>query len=662
MSKKLITAIALLCRNTIHKPTSLYDMKKYLIILLALALFLPSYAQRLSLPRFFSDGMVIQRGKHFPLWGHAEPGTTVKVSINGKTSKTFADSYGRWETELPKMKAGGPYDMTVYTATDTLKIANILVGDLFLCSGQSNMELPIRRCMDVVGDDVVNYSNDRIRYLKLSHQFNYVRANDDVAVLPWQNITPENCGEVGGLCYFMARSLQERYNVPIGIINSSVGGTRVEAWMPHEVLERFPGYDVELRKPKYYQPNWPDSVRAVEQAAAFRWERDMTATDTIIGRWRTDGYDFSKWRPVDMFSNWSDGKNGSYWFHTSIDLPAELAGHAAKLRFGAMKDADSIFVNGRFVGNTTYEYPPRIYSVPAGVLKPGNNDIVIHLMSQNGFPNFTKGKLYQLEVGETVIPISNTIHMAQGCTMPRKPSSTYFVDGNTGLYNAMIAPLGKLPFKGMVWYQGESNMGNPDSYANLFKAMVESWRKQFGAQVPLVIMQLPSYMNHHGRPVETGWTKIRNQQFLASRMLNNTLLAPLFDTGEPNDIHPQDKRTAGVRAAMLMARLAYGEKNLVTGGPMPQSMTVKDGKAVIRFTNESGILTVHGDRLNDFAIAANGQFKSVDAVITGPHTVELPLPEGVNCPVVRYGWDDFLTPSLFNSEGFPAPQFEIGHE
>ena len=635
-------------------------MKKILLLFLAIASFLPLSAQSVSLPSFFSDGMVIQRGKHFPVWGKAPAGTTVYVSIKGKTVKAVANSDGRWETHLPKMKAGGPYELMVCAGTDTLWIRNILAGDLFLCSGQSNMELPIRRCMDVVGEDVAHYSNDRIRYLKLPHQFNYVRPNDDVRVIPWQDITPENCSEVGALCYFMARTLQERYNVPIGIINSSVGGTRVEAWMPHDVLARFPEYTEELQRPKYHQPNWPDSVRRVEQAAAFRWERDMTSNDSVVTRWRSDGYDFSKWRQVDMFSNWSDGKNGSYWFRAVVDVPAELEGQPAKLRFGAIKDADSIFVNGQFVGNTTYEYPPRIYAVPSGVLKAGNNDIVVHLMSQSGFPNFTKGKLYQLEVGETVIPIGPTLQMVQGCTMPRKPSSTYFVDGNTGLYNAMIAPLGNIPFKGMVWYQGESSIGNADRYAELFKAMVEAWRGRFGERMPLVIMQLPSFMGHHGQMVETGWTKIRHQQYLASFMLPNTLLAPLLDTGEANDIHPQDKRTVGIRAAMLMARLAYGEKRLPTGGPTPETLTVKDGKAIIRFTKESGMLTVHGDRLTSFSVGDNGKYQSVDAVITGPHTIELTLPEGVKNPVVRYGWDDFLNPTLFNTDGLPAPQFEIG--
>lgn len=639
-------------------------MKKQILLLLLLSVSLSVSAQKLSVPRFFSDGMVLQRGEKIPVWGKGKAGTPIVVSINGKTAKTTVSADGRWKVYLSKMQAGGPYELTISGKGESTTIKNVLIGDVFLCSGQSNMELPIRRCMDVVKRDVSNYSNDKIRYLKFPHQYNYVRPNDDVMTLPWQNITPENCGEVSGICYFMARELQERYDVPIGIINSAVGGTRVEAWMPHAVLARFPEYTLELRNnPKYHQPNWPDSVRAMENRAAFKWEHDMISSDTIVNQWRTDGYDFSSWKKVDMFSNWSNRKNGSYWFHTSVNLNGDLANKPATLRFGAMKDADTIFVNGQYVGNTTYEYPPRIYNIKEGILRKGKNDIVVHLMSQSGFPNFTQGKLYQLEVDGRTIPISEQLDMAVGCTMPRKPSSTYFVDGNTGLYNAMIAPLCDFPFKGILWYQGESNMGNPDKYAPLFCAMIKSWRNQFGKVLPVVIMQLPGYMEPHSQPIESGWTKIRHQQYLASLQLPNAALAPLLDTGEFNDIHPQDKKTAGHRAALQMEKLAYGEKWIVSSGPTPKKLKVKDGYATITFAKDSGILTAHGrgGLTGMYAVKVNGKYQWAKARISGPYTVEVTLPEGYdpNDITVRYCWDDYPKPTLFNTDDIPAPQFEI---
>ena len=637
------------------------NMKRIIFSLFFLASLLTNlFAQQLRVPRFFANHMVVQRGERIPVWGWAAPGSTVSVTFAGKKATATAATDGTWKAFLPKMKAGGPFTLSIACngSSERIQLDDVLVGDVFLCSGQSNMELPIRRCMDVVANEVKDYSNDKIRYLKFPHQYNYVKPNDDVRALPWQNITPDNCAEVSGICYFMARELQEKYGVPIGIINSAVGGTPVQAWMPQTTLAQFEQYADEFKKPKYHQQNWPDSVNRAEMHAARQWEQKMNETDVIGGSWRAAGYDFAAWQSVDMFSNWSQGKNGSYWFHTTVDVPAELAGQKAVLRFGAMKDADSTFVNGEFVGNTTYEYPPRIYQVKEGVLRAGKNDIVVHLMSQSGRANFTKGKLYQLEVGDQVFKLSETLQMAVGCTMPPKPSSTYFVSGWTGLYNAMIAPLRDMPLKGILWYQGESNMSAPDIYATMLEAMTAAWRQQFKRQLPLVIMQLPGYMSRHEKPVETGWTKIRHQQFLAAGHIPYAGLAPTLDTGEFNDIHPQDKKTAGHRAALQMERLAYGEK-LVACGPMPVSARIADGQAILTFAKETGRLTCRGDELHDFAIRVDGKFQWAKATIADDYTIRIELPAGLSRTTVRYCWDDYPQPSLFNAEGIPAPQFEI---
>lgn len=613
---------------------------------------------KLRVPNFFSDGMVLQRGVKIPVWGWSDAESTIKVSINGKTSQTQCDQSGKWKVYLPKQKAGGPYNLTIECNGETKVINNVLIGDVFLCSGQSNMELPIRRCMDVVSGKVKDYKNDQIRYLKIPQQYNYVRPNDDMRILPWQNITSENCGEVSGICYFMARELQEHYHVPIGIINSAVGGTRVEAWMPYTELSKYDGYANELKKEKYHNPAWPDSIRRMENAAGYAWEQEMTRKDTVVNQWRNQGYKFGHWKSVDMFSNWSNGKNGSYWFRTVIDLPSSAAGESGILRFGAIKDADTIYVNGQYVGNTTYQYPPRVYQVKKGILREGKNEIIVHLMSLNGRPEFNPGKLYQMEVGGNTYPIPATVQMCTGSQMPPKPQSTYFVDGNTGLYNAMIAPFQDFAFKGILWYQGESNMGNTSAYASLLSGMVDVWRKQFGTELPIVIMQLPGYMSKHDKPVDTGWTQIRHQQYLASQQISRSALAPTLDTGDAVDIHPQDKDVAGLRAALQMMRLAYGEKSLVSSGPTPISAKIKGNKAVITFSKESGVLTLKGAELKDFAVKSNGKYEFAKANITSPHTIEVDLPSN-QATTIRYCWDDYPTPCLYNTVGIPAPQFEI---
>ncbi|MBQ0022121.1 MAG: beta galactosidase jelly roll domain-containing protein [Prevotellaceae bacterium] len=623
----------------------------------------------LRLPRFFSDGMVMQRGKSVPVWGWGEPGKTVVVNLNGKNARGVVGADGTWKVYLPKMAAGGPYNMSVDYAVagqnaavatmdlkeTTVTVQNILIGDVFLCSGQSNMELPIRRCMDVVADDVKDYNNDKIRYLKFPHQYNYVRPNDDVKINPWQNITASNCAEVSGICYFMARELQEKTGVPIGIINSAVGGTQVQAWMPNEVLRAFDGYEQELSKQKYHQEDWPDSVSREENKAAFEWERSMIAADTIVGKWNKEGYDFSSWKAVDIFSDWSKGKNGSYWFRRMVNVPSELAGKAGVIRVGAMKDADSVWVNGEFVGNTTYEYPPRVYKIPAGVLKEGKNEVMVHLMSQSGRPNFTQGKLYQIEVGERTIPLLQSEEgeqdgeqwvMAQGCEMPRKPSSTYFVDCPTGLYNAMIAPLKDFPIKAMIWYQGESNVSNTGTYAALLEAMVGGWRKQFKSDFPVCIVQLAGYMSRHDKPFESGWTQIRNQQYMAAQSIKNAGLVSIFDTGEWNDIHPQDKKTAGSRSALLMRKLAYGEKKLDAEAPMPVKAWKKNGSVYVQF--DKPVVVAEGAKYQ-----VNGKILQLTA--EEQKTVTFNEKNGK----LRYAWDDYPVCVLYGANGVPVPQFEI---
>lgn len=621
--------------------------------------------QTLKLPRFFADGMVLQRDAKNPVWGWGEAGWTISVSFNGKTVKTKVAEDGTWKVYLPKMKASqAPLKMSI-TATDgsvgnTLshkKVSNILIGDVFLCSGQSNMELPIRRCMDVVADKVKDYSNPNIRYLKLPHQYNYNHPNEDVIVKPWQDITPDNCAEVSGICYFMARELQEKENVPIGIINSAVGGTRVEAWSPQYVLAQFPAYKDEFKKQKYTQVNWTDSIARLENSRAFEWERNAMDTDTVLGKWNKPGYDFSSWQTTDIFGKWFNG-NGSYWFRKVVDIPSELAGKEAIVRVGAMKDADTVFVNGKYVGNTTYEYPPRIYKIPTGLLKEGQNEIMVHLTSQSGRGNFTKGKLYQIEIGERVIQLGSEWQYAQGSKMQPKPGSTYFVDGNTGLYNAMIAPFKDIQLKGILWYQGESNLGNTDVYAEYLNAMITSWRQQLGKDYPFVIMQLPGFQSKHDKPFESGWTQIRNQQYIASHNIKNAGLAPTLDTGEYNDIHPQDKATAGHRAFLQMEKLAYGRK-IVSAGPQPVNATINGDKVYVQFDKKTGKLTVKGDKLNDIAVKIDGKFQWAEAIVSSDYELTITLPQATTSTTIRYCWDDYPSPTLYNTEGIPAPQFEI---
>ncbi len=628
----------------------------------ALLLLAASAGAQPRLPGFFSDGMVLQRGAKIPVWGWASPGEAVAVTLNGKRAATTADAQGRWQVALPRQRAGGPHELAVVGEKGSVRLRDVLVGDVYLCSGQSNMELPVSRCMDAVGDKVRNYANASVRYTKLPQQFNYIRPNDDARATPWKAVTPATCGEMGAVAYFLGRCLQEAARVPIGIINSSVGGTRVECWMPRATLAAFPEYADELKSRKYSQENWVDSVRRLEARRGNEWERQMAAADTVAPRWRTPGYDFSRWAEVDVFSDWARGRHGSFWFRQELSLTRgqiAAAGDNAILRLGAMKDADSVFVNGRFVGYTAYEYPPRIYTVPASVLREGRNDIVVRLVAQSGRASFTRGKDYRLELGGDTIAIGREWRMCQGSDMPPKPGSTYFVDTPTGLYNAMIAPLRNFPISGAVWYQGESNTAHPERYAPLLKAMVGAWRRQFGSDFPVVVVQLANYMQRHGQPHESGWCGIRQAQLAASEQLGNAAIATAVDLGEWNDIHPQRKDELGRRAALQLRRLVYGEKSLVAEGPHPVSAAARNGEVVVRFAKATGRIRPSAS-LAGFAVAgADGRYAWAEARTTGDHEVTLRVPQGMAAASVRYAWDDDPVLSLYNTDGLPSPTFQL---
>lgn len=600
--------------------------------------------------------MVLQREAKIPVWGWTDPGKKVTVTLCGKKAKAVADADGKWTVSLPKQKAGGPYPLEV--STDSKKKAvNVFIGDVYLFSGQSNQELPIRRCWDKVADRVKDYTNTDVHILKLPQQFNFVDKQDDCRAGAWVTITPETCQEIAALSYFVGREMQEATGVPVGIINSSVGGTRVECWMSRENLMQFPEYQKELQLPKYNQRNWVDSVRSAENKAAYEWEHSLTAADTVVNKWRNASYDFSSWQPTVLFSDWSKGKNGSYWFRNVINIKAADLAAASKevlLRLGAMKDADSVFVNGKLVGNTTYEYPPRKYTFASSLLKEGDNEIMVHLISQSGRPNFTKGKLYQLEIGNATIPCENGWVYAIGAQKERKPSQTYFVDTPNGLFNAMIAPLGNIPVKGMVWYQGESNLSKPARYADYLTALISQWRTQFVSvnkkEIPFVVVQLPAYMGHHNGLFESSWCDIRTAQRNVSLSVPGTHLAACLDTGEGNDIHPQDKYTIGRRVALQLRRYCNGE-DIVSEGPSPLSARKEGNSIIVSFSPSTGKLKAFAD---DCAKVTGDYELTIDAAklnTTSTYTMK--------DNVLRYCHDDFPECTIFNTDGIASPQFEI---
>ena len=583
-------------------------MKKNICIILSLLLYTIGMQAEVRLPGIFSDKMVLQRDTPIPLWGFADPKETVVIEFNGKQYKTRASQTGEWAVNLQKHKAGGPYELRVNQKI----IQDVYVGDVYLCSGQSNMELTVKRVMDKYRDEIMSYVNNLIRYTKTSYAYNFIEPQQD-SNNEWKICTRENTLDFAALCYFFAKEMQAEKGVAIGIINSSWGGTNIASWSTRQSLEKYARFREKLQSPQYFHPDYPDSVKNAQKEQVNQWHRQQSAND--LGnkeKWTSDGFDASDWKKVDVFNSnwggsWNTPLNGVHYFRQRINIPESLAGQQAVLRVGTLKDSDATYINGICVGRTSYQYPPRIYQVPTDLLRAGENEIVIRLVSSAGRPEFVKGKPYQLEIAGQTIPLTAMWQHKIGCTMKRIPSTIGFQNEPTGLYNSMIHPLRNYGIRGIIWYQGESDTGPEGSkhYERHLIDLVNDWRTQC------------------------------------------------------NDIHPLNKKDLAHRCVLQMNKLSFGEKNIVAEGPMAEAAELKEnGRIVISFRQGTGSLK-QAKSLEGIAIAANdGKYKFVEAYTEGDKVIALWNGKGIPASI-RYAWENNPPSSIYNTEGLPASSFQL---
>ncbi len=508
-----------------------------------------------TLPRVIGDGMVVQRDRPLTLWGTADPGETVKVSVvKGKSATVTADEAGNWRVELPALKPGKPYSVMV----NDLTIDDVLVGDVLLCSGQSNMELPVARVTDMFADEIAAYRNPAIRHFVVPKEFDFHTERADVNPSARWKTLDEDFMNFSALAYFTARELNARTGLPVGIINASWGGTPVEAWISEEKLAAFPRAISEKRI--YDDDGYRDRIKRLEGENYGRWNAALWGGDPGMQgdvKWFDPALDDSSWQVVDLISDsrkWgTDGMNavnGSHWFRKNVSLPASMAGKPGVVRMGCIVDADSVYVNGTFVGTTGYQYPPRIYTVPAGVLREGENNITVRVISQNGMPHFVAEKPYRLIVGDEAVSLEGEWRYRLGTPMPHGPGMEFYCYKPAVLYNAMISPVVTYPVKGAVWYQGESNVSRRNEYGPLLKTMIANWREASGDEdMPFYIVELADFLHPSDKGGRAAWAEMRKVQAQVADETPGAVLVPNSDLGEWNDIHPLDKKTLGNRVA-----------------------------------------------------------------------------------------------------------------
>ena len=642
-------------------------MNKLKIALIGL-LFIPlnEVISQIKLPRLISNGIVLQRNEKVKIWGWASPKEKIKLEFKSKTYSTQADQNGNWTIVLPSQKAGGPYEMTL-KASNEIKIQDILFGDVWICSGQSNMELPMERVKEKYAEVIKNSKNDNIRQFLVPDKYDFKKPQTDLDSGDWIASNPETVLNFSAVAYFFAKEIYEKYRVPIGLINTALGGSPVESWMSEEALATFPKPLEELQKFKN-----DERIKQIETSDKKRnddWYALINANDKGLedknSQWNQTNINDTDWSKMQIPGYWADqsiGKvNGAVWFRKEIEVPKSMVGKPAKLFMGRIVDQDFVYVNGEFVGTTGYQYPPRRYDVKPTILKEGKNTIAIRVINNIGSGGFVLDKPYYLAVGNDTIDLKGEWKYKLGTQMKPLQGSTFIRWKPVGLYNAMIAPLLNLKIKGVLWYQGEANTYNAKEYAQTFPAMINNWRAKWGqGNFPFLFVQLANFMEDYPEPRESNWAALRQSQ-LETLGVPNTGMAVTIDVGEWNDIHPLNKEAVGHRLALLASKMTYGATEISGSSPMPSGSVFEKDKAIVSFANVgSGLMIKNGTELKSFAISNDGvNFVWANAKIMGDK-VEVWNEKISNPTVVRYAWDNNpAAANLFSKEGLPATPFEV---
>lgn len=644
---------------------------KGIIAFITLFAIQPAIAQ-IKLPHIIRDSMVLQRERKINIWGWASKGEKVTVRFKDRTYTTRTGRNGKWMLKLPAMEAGGPYTMQI-NGKNSITLHDILIGDVWFCSGQSNMVHQMKLHSVRYSKAIASAHYPEIRQFWIPTLANLNEPQEDLPAGSWKSANPKDVLDFSAVAYFFAKKLYQKYHIPIGIINASVGGTPIEAWTSEEGLKNFPSILKEIQKNKDTAYINNRNRRIIENRKNRPKPEDKGLTGATP--WYDPAYVPKEWRQIGIPGYWEDqgvkDLNGIVWYRRVINVPASMTNKPAKVFLGRIVDADVLYINGRQVGHTTYQYPQRRYPISAGVLKPGKNVFVVRVTNHSGKGGFVPDKPYCLIAGNDTIDLKGYWQYKVGSVFDPRPWFDGFnllaQNQPTALYNAMVAPVIHYSVKGMVWYQGAANTARPAQYAGLLPALIADWRSKWReGDIPFLYVQLPGYGDYNYLPSESNWAVLREAQ-LQSLSVPNTAMAVTIDLGEWNDIHPDRKKPVGERLALAAEKIAYGE-NVVYSGPVYQSSMIEGNKMIISFTHAgSGLIFKDssyvspgaGEVVGAFTIAGDDKkFVWAKAKIISKNKIEVWSDKVKDPKYVRYAWaDDPVHPNLYNNEGLPASPF-----
>lgn len=671
----------------------------------------------LILPRLISDGMILQQKKKVRIWGRNVPGRRVIVSFLDTEYSCEADARGNWEVFLNESAPGGPYEMRISdNAGEKRNLRDILVGDVWMCSGQSNMELPMRRVLDRYPCESKQCANAFIRTFKIIEKTDFHGPCRELESGEWTAVTPDTLSDFSATAYFFAKHLYRITGVPVGLINASLGGSRIESWMSRDMLAG--QHDFLALADKYSDDAFVKGRLEKNEEQAIAWHNRLDSMDLGLrenwaqenGVWENceqdmpdcsgcrgaavQGTDYVGWKDVEIpffFENMElQGFIGSVWFRKEFTVDEKLAGKEAKLWLGTIVDSDTVYVNGICVGHTDYQYPPRKYTVPEGLLRQGKNTIVVRVKCETGHGRFTDGKTYAIFRGEERIELSGVWKYRIGASCEIIAETDFVNWKPTGLYHAMTAPCHNYMIAGILWYQGESNThAEASRYLELLERMITGYREKWEEELPFFYVQLPNFAadiyEKERNETFSDWPGIREAQRQALK-IPGTGMAVAIDLGEDNDLHPLNKEGIGYRLAMQAAANLYGHR-IECSGPQvgkvsmeqvsvlehqkladarirPDDAVPMTWQVTLHCRNATGMYAYSEDKgteIKDFELLdENGRLHPVKAVIHKTDVILHCKEKIENIREIRYCYRNTNRGALlYNEDGFPMSPFRL---
>ena len=633
---------------------------------------------KVKMQPMFSDNMVLQQQTNAPIWGEASPNAkvTVTTSWDGKKYSVKADEKGAWKVDVATPKAGGPFTVTISDGKPVV-LQNVMIGEVWLCTGQSNMEMPVVGPPDNNWGKVINYEAEKaeaqnhpnIRLLRVTKTIALNPRTDVVTdTQGWQECSSKTIGDFSATGYFFGRNLEKYRNVPIGLIETCWGGTPVESWISAEALQSVPSYKGKLEVLKNAAAD-EKAINANNDKRYKDWIKTVAILDPNVQSGKvlcvTNDFNDASWKkmtvPCEMHANGLKSFNGVVWFRKTIEIPKSWNGKKLTMFLGTVDDDDVTYFNGTEIGVTVGYSEQRVYTVPANLVKAGKAVITVMCIDtggDGGLRGGNSGLKLVLNDNKTIDISGEWKYMA---TVPSNkfeptPSVPNNYQSPVVLFNGMINPLIPYAVKGAIWYQGEANAGQSYLYRETLPTMINDWRTRWGYKFPFYIVQLANYMKQQTAPEESGWAELREAQ-LKTLAMENTGMAVIIDIGDADDIHPKNKQEVGRRLSLAARKLTYGE-DIPYSGPIYSSYKIEGNTIRLFFDHcDGGLKIKDGAELKGFTIAgADHKFYWADAKIDG-NTIVVSSKDVALPMAVRYAWAINPICNLYNGADLPASPF-----